>query len=165
MVGAMRAGASVPASLDSALQETREPLKYELQGVLDRLRYGDEPRSVFRILAQRVPLETFRLLAATLSTHWDVGGSLAPTLASVGRTVRDRIEVSRRIRSLTMQSRVSTIAVLAATYFIAVVMWRNDPVRMQEFLSTSLGRSLVVAAMLLQAFGIVWAARIGKIKF
>ena len=49
----------------------------------------------------RVPLETFRLFAAALTVHQEVGGSLAPTLATVGRIIRDRIELTRRIRSLT----------------------------------------------------------------
>ena len=40
----------------------------------------------------------------------------------VGRTIRDRIELSRRLRSLTTQSRVSTVAILGTTYFIALVV-------------------------------------------
>ena len=56
----------------------------------------------------RVPLETFRLFSAALTVHQEVGGSLAPTLATVGRIIRDRIELTRRVRSLTVQSRAST---------------------------------------------------------
>jgi Flp pilus assembly protein TadB len=165
MVGALRAGASLPAAIESALSESKPPLRHELEEVLGRLRLGDDPRSVFNGLMARVPLETFRLFSATLATHWEVGGSLAPTLATVGRTIRDRIEVSRRIRSLTTQSRVSTIAILGATYFIALVMWRNDPMRMQEFLATDIGRTLVAGSILLQAIGIVWATQIGKVRY
>jgi tight adherence protein B len=165
IVGALHAGASLPAAIESALVEAREPLKQELEEVRGRLRLGDNPQAVFGGLMQRVPLESFRLLAATFATHWEVGGNLAPTLATVGRTIRDRIDVSRRIRSVTAQSRVSTIVVLAATYFIALVMWRNDPQRMNEFLATTIGRSLVTGAVVLQAIGIVWSANIGKIKY
>ena len=99
----------------------------QLEEVLGRLRYGDNPIAVFRGLARRVPLDNFRLFATSLAVHWEVGGSLGPTLSTVGRTIRDRIEIARRIRSMTTQSRVSTIAVLATTYFLAVLMWRNDP--------------------------------------
>lgn len=165
IVAALRAGASLPAAIESAMVETRAPLRPELEEVRGRLRLGDEPASVFAGLMRRVPLESFRLLAATLTTHWEVGGNLAPTLATVGRTIRDRIEVSRRIHSLTTQSRVSTAGVLAATYFIGLVMWRNDPQRMSDFLATDVGRWLVTAAVVLQAIGIVWSAQIGKIKY
>ena len=49
------------------------------------------------------------LFAAALSVHWEVGGSLAPILATVGRTVRDRIELSRRISAMTTQARLSIV--------------------------------------------------------
>jgi Flp pilus assembly protein TadB len=165
IVGALQAGAGVMESLTNAGTEAREPLRKELVELVNRLRLGDEPDAVFRDFSRRIPLESFALFAATLTTHWEVGGSLAPPMASVGRTVRDRIEVSRRIRSLLTQSRVSTIAVLGATYFIAAIIWRNDPERMGEFLATSIGRSLVIAAIAMQALGLIWSTWLGRVRF
>ena len=66
---------------------------------------------------------------------------------------------------MTSQSRFSTMAVLGATYFIAMLMWRNDPKRMGEFLTNPIGEKLAAGAVVLQAVGIVWAARVGKLKF
>jgi uncharacterized membrane protein (UPF0127 family) len=111
MTGALQAGGGVTSALENAIAETRRPLRPQLEDVLGRIRFGDDPQAVLRSLAARVPLETFRLFASVLSVHWEIGGSLAPTLATVGRQVRDRIELSRRLRSLTVQSRASTIAV------------------------------------------------------
>ncbi|MBV9124830.1 MAG: type II secretion system F family protein [Planctomycetes bacterium] len=165
MVAALRAGAGALSALDSAAREARRPLKEQLEEVLGRIRYGDDPQAVFRALEQRVPLETFRLFASALSVHWETGGSLAPTLATVGRVIRDRIEVNRRIRSLTAQARVSTISILGVTYFLAVLIWRNDPERMRQFLSTAIGRNLAAGAIVLQAVGIVWSAALSRLKY
>jgi Flp pilus assembly protein TadB len=158
MVGALRAGAGLTSALDSAVHETREPLASQLDEVTGRIRYGDAPQVVFRGLAERVRLETFLLFTTALSVHWEVGGNLAPTLATAGRTIRDRIELTRRIRAMTTQSRVSIIAVMGVTYFIAALMWSNDPDCMKAFLTTEVGSFLVAAAVLLQAVGIVWSA-------
>ncbi len=54
---------------------------------------------------------------------------------------------------------------LGATYFIALVIWRNDPERMAAFLDTAVGRYLVVTAIVLQVVGIIWSAAIGKVKY
>ena len=55
--------------------------------------------------------------------------------------VRDRIESARRIRSNAAQSQMSTLAVLALTYFIALVMWRTESrSRLREFLATTVGQ-------------------------
>lgn len=165
MVGALRAGVSLTAALDNALSETQRPLTPYLGEVVGRIRLGDDPRAVFRSLANQVPIETFLLFSSALSVHWEVGGSLAPTLATVGRTIRDRIELSRRVRAMSAQSRVSTVAVLCTTYFIGLVMWRSDPGRMEEFVSTEIGGLMVAGVVLLQAVGIVWIAAMSKVKF
>jgi Flp pilus assembly protein TadB len=162
MVGALRAGAGLTKALESALRESPPPLNQQLEEVANRIELGDSPQAVFRSLTERVPLETFLLFASALSVHWEVGGSLAPTLATVGRTIRDRIELSRRSRAMTTQARVSIISVLCVTYFIALFMWFNDPDRMRGFLSTNIGSFLVATAVMLQALGIAWSAFISR---
>lgn len=120
---------------------------------------------MFRSLAERVPLETFLLFTSALSVHWEVGGRLTSTLTTVGRTIRDRIEVARRINSNSAQSQFSTIAIIGLTYFIAVVVWRNGPDQMQEFVTSSVGSWFVAGSVLLQAVGIVWMNLISKPRF
>jgi len=165
MIGALGAGAGVMVALESATRESREPLRSPLAEMVGRIRLGDDPRAVFEGLYERVPLETFLLFASTLGVQWETGGSLAPTLATVGRTVRDRVELGRRIRSNTVQSQLSTVVVLCVTYFIALVMWRSNPEQMQQFLSTTVGQGIVAGSMLLQALGMVWMSAISRMKF
>ncbi len=165
MVAALRAGAGVADALENAMRETRSPLLPQLEEVVGRIRYGDDPRTVYLGLAQRVPLETFLLFASALSVQAETGGSLAPTLASVGRTIRDRIEIARRIRSNSAQSEVSTLAVFVLTYFIALLVWRGNPEQMHEFLATSIGQWAVAGTILLQAVGLVWMSVISRMKF
>jgi Flp pilus assembly protein TadB len=165
IVAALQAGAGALGAIDNAAQEARRPLKPQLEEMLGRIRYGDDPQHVLRALEARVPLETFRLFAAALSVHWETGGSLAPTLATVGRVIRDRIEVNRRIRGLTTQARASTLAVLLVTYFIGILMWRNDPERMVRFLTNSLTQPVVAIAILLQGVGLVWTAALSRMKY
>lgn len=164
MIGTLRAGASVLVALDAAARESRSPLRPQLEEMLGRVRLGDDPQATLKALERRVPLETFRLFAAALAVHWEVGGSLAPILATVGRTVRDRIELSRRVAATTAQARLSIAAVLGVTYFLALAVWRNDPGRMQEFLSTTIGQWLVALTLLLQAAGVAWASVLTRMR-
>jgi Flp pilus assembly protein TadB len=165
MVAALRAGAGAMGALENAATEARRPLRPQLEELLNRIRYGEDPQHALRALETRVPLETFRLFASALSVHWETGGSLAPTLSIVGRVIRDRIEVSRRIRALTNQARASTVAVLLVTYFIALIIWRSDPQRMESFLATSMGQGLVAGAIILQGVGLVWTAALSRLRY
>lgn len=165
MIGAVGAGASVDSAIEAAISEARYPLRPYLEEIAGRIRLGDEPVEVFRSLAERIPLETFLLFTSALSVHWEVGGKLTSTLSTVGRTIRDRIEVSRRIRSNIAQSQFSTYAILGLTYFIAIIVWRKSPEQMEDFVSSSVGSWFVAGSMLLQAVGIVWMNVISKPKF
>ncbi len=165
MIGAVGAGASVGTAIEAAITECRSPLQPYLEEVAGRIRLGDEPAEVFRSLAQRVPLETFLLFTSALSVHWEVGGKLSSTLTTVARTIRDRIDVSRRIRSNTAQSQFSTLAIIGLTYFIAVIVWRNGPEQMEEFVRSSVGSWFVAGSVVLQAAGIVWMSMISKPRF
>ena len=137
----------------------------QLEEVVGRIRLGDDPRAAVAGLAQRVPLETFHLFATVLAVHWDVGGSLTDTLATVGRIIRDRIEITQRLRALTTQAQASIIAVLVVTYFIAALMWRNNPSRMGHFLASDVGQWMVAISIVLEGVGIVWISHLRNVRY
>jgi Flp pilus assembly protein TadB len=164
MVGALRAGAGLLDAFEAATQESPSPLKAQLLELTGKIRLGDDAKRVLRELTERVPLEAFRLFVLTLTVNWDVGGSLAPGLTTVGKTIRDRIDLGRRVQAQTTQSRVSVMAILGVSYFVGVLMWRADPHRMQEFLATEFGSNAIGAALILQAVGLFWINRLSEIE-
>jgi tight adherence protein B len=165
MIGSLRAGASLLAAFESALEEVGPPLRPYFQEVAGRIRLGDDPRAAVSDLQENVPLETFRLFATSLAVHWEVGGSLATTLSSVGQTVRDRIELSRRVRAQGVESQASVAVVLAIAYVLAFLMWRTNPDRLEAFVMTGIGTAIVAGVITLQAIGLVWMSKLSKNTF
>ena len=165
MVASLRAGASLLASFEVALLETRAPLKAYLAEVVGRVRLGDDPREAIGALVSAVPLDSFRLFAMSLSVNWEVGGSLATTLATVGRTVRDRIEIARRVRTQGIEANVSVGLVMLIAYLLAFLMWKTSPDRMEAFVKSAVGTDLVAFVIGLQAAGLVWMTRLSRGDF
>ncbi len=165
MVGSLRAGASLLAAFESALEEVGPPLRPYFQEVAGRIRLGDDPRTAVSDLQRYIPLETFRLFATSLAIHWEVGGSLATTLSTVGQTVRDRIELSRRVRAQGVESHASVGVVMAIAYVLAFLMWRTNPDRLDAFVRTGVGTALVAGVITLQAVGLVWMSRLTRSTF
>lgn len=165
MVGSLRAGASLLAAFDSALQEVKPPLRPYFQEVAGRIRLGDDPRTAVSDLQASVPLETFRLFATSLVVHWEVGGSLATTLSTVGQTVRDRIELSRRVRAQGVESHASVAVVLGIAYILGFLMWRSNPGRMEAFVTTGAGTTIIAGVIMLQAVGLIWMSRISRSSY
>ncbi len=165
MVGALGAGAGISEAIESAARESQEPMKSELLEVLGRIRYGEAPQRVWNDFVTRIPLETFRLFAFTMAVHGEVGGSLAPTLASVGRSIRDRIEISRRIRAQSTEAQGSVVGIVCITYFLALMMWRANPQHFEEFVKTPIGANFIGAALVLQAIGLLWITKLAQLRF
>ncbi|MBM82791.1 MAG: pilus assembly protein TadB [Planctomycetaceae bacterium] len=164
LVASVQAGASLQAALDSAANECSQPLKREFEEMVARLRLGDAPPDVFELLMKRVPAESFRLFCTTVTVNWEAGGALASTLAAIGETIRDRMQIARQVRTLSTQGRITTMSVLGVTYFLAAMMWQSDPLRMEGFLSTSVGQWLTTAALVLQGVGIAMVSKISRPK-
>ncbi len=165
VVTSLHAGVGVLDALTSAEHQAGKLLKPFLSTLISRIRLGDDPVEVCKDLAQVLPMESFRLFYYALAVQWEGGGNLAPTLATTGRFIRDRVEVGRRVRAHTTEARFSVIVVLALTYFLAALMWRLSPDRVEGFLSTDIGRFAASAAIILQGLGAVWIARMSRIQF
>lgn len=165
MVAALAAGAGVTDALESAARESGKPLKNELNEVLGRIRYGEKPSRVFEDMAVRIPLENVRLFAFTMAVHGEVGGSLAPTLSTVGKSIRDRIEIGRRVRAQSTQAQASVIGIVCITYFLGLLMWRTNPATFEEFMRHPVGAGFLAGAMVLQAIGLLWITRLTQLKF
>jgi len=165
LVASLRVGAALLVAFESALREARPPLRPYLQEIVGRFRLGDDPRVVVAELPERVPLETFRLFSLSMAVHWDVGGSVASTLATVGRTIRDRIEMERRVRAQAIESHVSVVVVMAIAYALGYLMWRASPERLLAFVSTDIGVNLVALVIVLQGIGLIWMGRMSRSTF
>ncbi|MEO2095306.1 MAG: type II secretion system F family protein [bacterium] len=163
IVASLYAGASSLDALDTAAREVREPLQSHLRDLVGSIRLGETPQVALENLASRVPLESFRLFTFALAVHEETGGSLAPTLTTVGRSVRDRIDIKRRIRSETTQAQASVFGILFITYAIGFVTWQANPGRIEAFLDSSMGMDLLAAAVFMQAVGIFWMGRLIRI--
>ena len=146
MVAAVRAGAGITDALENAMRKTRSPLLPQLEEVVGRIRYGDDPRTVYLGLATSAAGDFPVVCVGAVRPGGD-WRKTELTLASVGRTIRDRIEIARRIRSNSAQSEVSTLAVFLLTYFIAILVWRGNPDQMHEFLTTKTGQWTVASTI------------------
>ena len=164
IVGALRAGSSLTEGLRIASEEVRAPLSPQLARIVERLRLGEEPEQALAGLSTSFTSEPYQLFSTALGAHWESGGSLASSLSVVGRTIRDRVALSRRTRSQAVESRLSALGVLGVTYLLAASSWRSDPERMREFLLTAAGGSLVGFVVLLQALGLYWMDQMSRIK-
>lgn len=162
LVASLGAGASLQASLTQIAEFCDNPLKSEFSELVARLRLGDTPADAFTLLEKRVPTETFQLLATSLVVNWQVGGGLAETLSGVGKTVRDRLAISRQVRTLSTQGRLTTGTVIGVVWFMAAMMWQADEARFLGFVNSTPGSWSMTGTLILQGVGIALVSKISR---
>jgi tight adherence protein B len=165
MVAAVRSGSALLSAFEAAMRGSQMPLRGELEAIIGRIRIGEDPRNAVRDVAERVPLESFRLFAHCLLVHWETGGSLAPSLRSVGKTIRDRLEVSRRISAQAVEAQVSVVAVMAIAYGLTVLRLYAAPEQTTKLIYSRVGAYVGGGGSLLQTIGIAWIWRMSRIRF
>jgi len=160
----LHAGLGRVEALQRAAAQIDAPLRPILLETVGQLRLGEEPQQVFRRLAARIPLETFRLFTMVIATQWEAGGSLQRTFASVGDFMQDRVEVARRITAQAAPTRSAILTLIGATAAIAWFSGANDPASLERFLRSSWGSGLVGSALALQGASLVWMWRLTRVR-
>jgi len=163
-VSALRSGTSLVDALRIAAEESRMPIRPAVDEIVQRLDLGDDPDTVFHDFSLRVPVETARVLAFSLTVHWRVGGGMARALASVSQSARHRIEFFRRVRSQATEGRASLIGMLGITYLLTLMLWRAYPQRFKGFFESPVGIALTTSVLILQGIGLVWTTMLTRIN-
>lgn len=164
LAASLQAGLAVSSAIEAAAAQSRSPLREAMEALSARLRLGEDPREVFDDFERSIGGPSARLLAFTLAIHWEVGGSIAHALRNVAKVVRDRIELSRRVKAQAAEAELSVIGVLAITYAVGGLMWISNPEGSDGFFGSTTGSRVASLIVLLQAAGMVWMRRLTRLQ-
>jgi tight adherence protein B len=158
-----RAGLSLSQAVQVAAEQTPAPVGAALREVVDRTRLGASLDAALDGLATAMPTPDIRLATGVLRLHRRTGGSLAPVLEGLARTLRERRAAVREVRSLTAQARLSgaILGLLPVGFFL--FLWLTARRDMAAALGTSLGRTAIVVGLALEAAAFLWIRRLLRV--
>ena len=127
ITGALRAGASLPIAMDSVASEGRTPISQEFELLLREMRMGVDFGDALQAMEKRVPLADLALVTAGMALSREVGANLAETLESIARTVRAKLQMEGKIRSLTAQGKMQGVVMAGLPVFLIIVLNVMEP--------------------------------------
>ena len=127
ITGALRAGASLPIALDSVASEGRPPISQEFALLLREMRLGVDFSVALQSMEQRVPLQDLALVTAGMALSREVGANLAETLESIARTIRAKLQMEGKIRSLTAQGKMQGVVMAGLPVLLVAVLNFMEP--------------------------------------
>jgi len=127
MAGSLRAGASLGMALDAVAAEAPPPVSQEFELLQRELRLGADFAVALGALERRVPLPDLTLVTAAMALSREVGANLAETLESLAKTLRARLQMEGKIRSLTAQGKMQGLVMSALPLLLIAVLNVMEP--------------------------------------
>lgn len=127
LTGSLRAGASLTVALDGIVNECKPPVSQEIALLLREVRLGKDFGQALEALERRVPLTDLALVTSGMALSREVGANLAETLESVAATIRSKLQMEGKIRSLTAQGKMQGIVMAGLPFFLILVLRAMEP--------------------------------------
>jgi tight adherence protein B len=163
IASALRSGRSLGQALTTAADEADDPLSTILADTAHATSLGVPMDEALDRFADAVGGSDVRLVSGVLKVHRRTGGALAASLDDVARTLADRREAARELRSLTAQARLSAVILgllpLGFFLFLSVVARRD----IESAYRTTAGASAIGIGLALQGAAFVWIRRLLRV--
>lgn len=163
VTGALRAGASLMIALESVAAEGKPPVSQEFELLLRELRLGTDFSVALQNLERRVPLPDLLMVTSGMALAREVGANLAETLESISRTLRARLQMEGKIRSLTAQGKMQGLVMSALPLFLVLILRVMEPEAMAPLFSEWYGWCTLVFIGLAVAIGYHFISKITNI--
>lgn len=149
MVQSLRAGHPITPAFSSIAREMPDPIATELGLVADAISYGDDLPTAVDEMAKRISLEDFGYFAVAITIQHSTGGNLASVLESLGRVIRDRFTMERKIKALSAEGRITAIVVSSVPIVLSGFLHLASPQYYAEAASDPLFAPLLGLGLLL----------------
>jgi tight adherence protein B len=165
IIGSLRAGQGLMQAIDTTADDQPEPMRSELQRIVDQVNMGMSVSDAMESLTSRFSSRDVGLLAAAISINRQSGGNLTEVLERLAKTVRQRRAIRAEARSLTAAPRATGYMLCLLPVAIAAYSTAISPVYREQLLETPLGRVILVGACGWSLIGLFVSQKLAKVEY
>ena len=163
MSNAMRAGFSISQAFDSVVDQGEVPMSEEFAILQQQLKVGMSFDAALESLSQRVGSDDLTLVTTAILISRKTGGNVTEIFDKISETIRGRMRIERKVKTMTAQGRLQGIIVSVMPLFLGIVMTILKPKLMLPFFCSLMGLGSIVAVIALIAVGWIIIRKIIKI--
>lgn len=163
MSNALRAGFSIAQAFDSVVEQGEKPMCEEFAILQQQLRVGMSFESALESMSERVGSDDLTLVTTAILISRKTGGNVTEIFDKISETIRGRMKIERKVKTLTAQGRIQGIIVSALPVVLGIAMLVLKPKMMIPFLTSLTGIGCVLAMFVLITVGWLIIRKIIKI--
>ena len=163
MSNALRAGFSITQAFDSVVEQDEKPMCEESALLQQQLRIGLTFEQALDSMSQRVGSDDLTLVTTAILISRKTGGNVTEIFDKISDTIRGRMRIERKVKSMTAQGRMQGLIVSLMPIVLGIAMICLKPKMMIPFLCSMTGVIAMVVMFALIALGWVLIRKIIRI--
>jgi tight adherence protein B len=161
----MKAGHNIHAGLETVAQETFDPVRMEFRKVVEELALGAPIEQTLHGLGRRVPLIDLKFFITGLILQRQTGANMVQVLENLALLVRERLNLSAKMKAATAQQRFSAGLLCALPIVFAIGLWFLKPEYLHLLYTDDIGQLWLSYAIVSEIIGILIIRKIANPRF
>ena len=163
MSNALRAGFSLSQAFECVVEQGDKPMSEEFAILQQQLRIGMSFEDALQSMSGRVGSDDLTLVTTAILISRKTGGNVTEIFDKISDTIRGRMKIERKVKTLTAQGRMQGLIVSAMPVFLGLIMTLIKPQMMIPYLTSFLGIMSVLVMSVLIFIGWMMIRKIIKI--
>jgi tight adherence protein B len=164
VASSLSTGFSLLQALDAVAKDAAEPAAKEFSRALAETRIGADLNESLERLAARMNSDNLRWTAMAIDIQRQVGGNLAETLRNTAATLRDRQALSRHVKALAAEGKLSAYILVAMPIGMFFYMLAVNKPYVELLWTSMIGIGMLVGALASMGMGIFWMSKAVKVE-
>jgi len=160
----LRAGHTLPGSLDLVSQEIPGPLGAEMRITFEEQKLGLSMIQAFRRMGERVASQDLRYFVTAVIIQSETGGNLSEILENIGVIIRDRLQLKGKVKGLTAEGRLSALVLSLLPFLVFLALYFFNREYIMTLFTDPLGLKMLTGALTSIGIGIFIMKRMVAIK-
>jgi tight adherence protein B len=161
---ALRAGHALFVGMKMVGSEMRDPIAGEFKRGFDEISMGASVPESLSHLADRVELMDVKFFVTSVNIQRETGGNLAEIIDSLGRLIRKRFELKKKIQALSAEGRISAVVLMSLPFGIALALHFINPDYLTPLFTDPMGQTMVAVGATMMILGGIVMKRMIAIK-
>jgi len=164
IASSLSTGFSLLQALDAVARDADEPSAKEFSRALAETRIGADLSESLDHAADRMDSKNLRWTGMAIDIQRQVGGNLGETLRNTAATLRDREALSRHVKALAAEGKLSVYILIALPVGLFLYMLVANRTYVELLWTTLMGIGMSAAGLISLAVGVFWMNKVVKVE-
>ena len=142
------------------VSEMEGPISQEFSLVIKEVKMGVSLQEALDNLLKRVYLVDLEIAICAIKIARETGGPLSDILKNLSDTVRRKIQMERKIKSLTSQGRMQGFVMVALPFMVGFALYNIEQEAMRHLFTDPIGWIVLAVCFFLVSMGIFFIKKI-----